>query len=261
MLTPGPGSQANTPLDELEVNLSNLKIGVKRVANLASSVQNYGEANTQLFQAQESLNIAEKHLAELESHEAQSNAQLVILLQDAKAYLTETPDTLCPVCEQAEIEPSGLVQRLGQRIEGMDNIKQANDMKSKAEKYLQDKKTLLKRAEDVLFENAEAAQSHFAQDFPQLESIKNFEEDRREQAIQVGLALHNELITSLPKLQTELDTIQKQSNTLTTIKQLVRTLDEKAIEAKQTEVLQKRLEQAVEVFEVKRKAYVRNYLA
>ena len=72
--------------------------------------------------------------------------------------------------------------------------------------------------------------------------------------------MHNELITSLPKLQTELNATQKQSNTLTTINQLVQTLDEKAIEAKQTEVLQKRLEQAVEIFEDKRKAYVETIL-
>ena len=152
----------STPIDKLEKELENLKTGVKRLESLASSVQHHGETNTQLSQAQESLNEAEKQLVELESGEAQSNAQLVILLQDAKAYLTETLDTLCPVCEQVEIEPSGLVQRLDQRIAGMDNIKQANDMKSKAGRNLQAKSTLLRQAEEGLLKNAEAAQSYFA---------------------------------------------------------------------------------------------------
>ena len=249
-------SQVDTPLNILDSELKNLKSGIKRVENLNTSIQDYQQAKTQVSQAEDELNKVIKLLTELEAGEAQSNAQLVVLLQDAKAYLTKTPDVLCPVCEQAEIEPEKLIQRLDQRIAGMDNLKRAKDAKEKARSYLQNKSTLLKQAEKRLIKYAEEAQSHFTQDIFQMASIQILKQDEIDQAIKVSYALHSELATRLPKLRADFETIQKQRNTLTSIKQQVQTLDEKSIDAKQAEIMQKRLGQTVEIFEVKRKAYV-----
>ena len=253
-------SQADIPLDVLESELESLKSGVKRIENLDSSILGYQQANTQASLARDELKEAVELLAALESGEDQSNAQLVTLLQDAKTYMTRTPDSLCPVCEQTEIDPDKLIQRLDQRIAGMDNLKRANDAKEIAQRNLQYKLAIYQQAEEGLIKHAEEAQSHFGQDVLQPDSIQNLKEDELEQAIKVSLALHNELTTRLSKLQIDLETVQKQCNTLTSIKQLVQTLDEKSIEAKQSEVLQKRLEQAVKIFEAKRKTYVESVL-
>ncbi|MBL4866842.1 MAG: AAA family ATPase [Pseudomonadales bacterium] len=214
-------NQANTPLDALETDLAKLKLGVKRVEELVFSIHGYEQANAQVIQAQENLQQAENEIAALESDEAQSNAQLVTLLQDAKSYLSKTPDTICPVCEQTEIEPVNLVQRLDRRIAGMDELKQANDKKVLAQKHQQNKSTLLQPAVENLLKQAVAAQEHFTQDFPKLESIQNIKEDKSEQALQVALTLHSNLASRQAELQTQLNSTQKQCHTLTSIKQLV----------------------------------------
>jgi len=253
-------NQANTPLDALEAELAKLKLGVKRIEELASRVHEYGQANAQVIHAQKNLRQTEEKIAALESGKAQNNAQLVTLLQDAKSYLSKTPDTICPVCEQAEIEPDNLVQRLEQRIAGMDELKQANDEKVLAQKNQQGKSMLLQQAEENLLKHAIAAQEHFALDFPQLESIQGLKEDKPEQALQLALTLRSNLVPRQPELQAQLNSTQKQCHTLTSIKQLLQTLNEKSVEAKQTEALQKRLGQAVEIFEAKRKTYVETVL-
>ncbi len=253
-------SQANTPIDTLEKKLSNLKNGVKQVENLVSSVQKHTRAKGQINQAEADLKLAEERLTTLEADDAQNNAQLVTLLLDAKTYLDKTPDTLCPVCEQTEIDPDNLIRRLDRRIERMDSLKQANASRLRAQKNQQAEQRVLKEAEEDLLEHAGAAQLHFARDFPQLESIENLRGAKREQAVQVALTLHNELTERLDSLKIQLENTRKQYHTLTGIKQSVQRLDEKSAEAKKAEALQKKLGLAVEIFEAKRKAYVEGIL-
>ena len=251
-------SQANTPIDTLKIKLSNLKNGVKQVENLVSGVQKHTRAKGQINQAEADLKLAEERLTTLEADDAQNNAQLVTLLQDARTYLDKTPDTLCPVCEQTEIDPDNLIRRLDRRIERMDSLKQANASRLRAQKNQQAEQRVLKEAEEDLLEHAGAAQLHFARDFPQLESIENLRGAKREQAVQVALTLHNELAAAarLDNLKIQLENTRKQYHTLTGIKQSVQRLDEKSAEAKKAEALQKKLGMVVEIFEAERKAYV-----
>lgn len=252
--------QSKVEIGSIEKKLGELKSGVKLIESLKANLQNYRQAKRELDQAEKELKQAEENLVAVESNAAQSNAKLVTLLEDAKTYLKANPDTTCPVCEETKIEPENLIKRLEQRITDMAGIKQANDAKNRAQKNQQTKTSLLERLEGNLLKAAEGAQLHFEQDAVQQTVIQKQRVDDIAKAIETSIALSDALAARQAELQTQLDSIQKQCHTLTSIKQLVSTLDEKAIGAKKAEQLQKKLEQAVEIVETKRKAYVKTIL-
>jgi len=248
--------QSKSEINSLEKELTNLKEGVKLIENLVTNAQNIKQGDIDFKQAEKEIQQAREQLATIESNSIQSNAQLVTLLEDAKIYLKVSPDEICPVCEETKIEPNNLIQRLEQRITGMDKLKQANDVVKRAQKNLQTKSVLLQKIKENVLNSGEKAQTHFVENIANEGSIQKQRTDKPEQAIKLAIALNKELTTQHDELQEQLDKIQKQSNTLTTIKQLVATLDEKSSEAKNAERLQKSLGQVVEIVETKRKAYV-----
>ncbi|VAW57315.1 hypothetical protein MNBD_GAMMA07-2794 [hydrothermal vent metagenome] len=251
-------AKANTQL--LESSVAKLKAGLKHSDNLARNTEAYTQASEEFKQAEEKLEQAKKVLQGIEAEENKSNAQLVTLLEDAKAYLEESPDKVCPVCEQTEIDAGVLVKRLAQRIEGMDKLKQANGVIKQASINQKTKSELLQGAENKLLNAAESAQAHFVNNLQDKNVIKQQRESDNPLAIQSAINLNAELAAKKEQLQAEYDNAQKQINTLSSIKQLINTLDEKLGEAKQSEVVQKKLGQAVEIFESKRKAYVETVL-
>lgn len=253
-------SQAKAEVELLEQELTDLKAGVKHSENLARNSRNYEQVSEELKQAETKLTLAQQQLAKLETDENQNNAQLVTLLVDAKDYLQASPDKLCPVCEQTEIEADALVKRLAQRIEGMDILKQANNEIKQANNNQQTKSELLQRAEKALLNAAESAQTYLVKKLSDNVSIKHQRAENLRQALALAAALNIDLSSQQANMQTQLDDLQKQMHTLTSIKQLVFTLDEKAGEAKQAELLQIKLGQAVVIFESKRKAYVETVL-
>ncbi len=252
--------QSKVEIGALEKELGDLKSGVKLIESLKTSLQSYRQVKRELEQAEKELKQAEEKLAAVESDAAQSNAKLVSLLEDAKGYLKVSPDTLCPICEETKIDPGNLIQRLDQRLTGMASIKQANDAKGQAQKNQQTKSGMVQRSVENLFKAAEGAQLHFDQNVSQENSIQKQRADNVARAIELSIALCDELAARQVELQNKLDSTQKQCNTLTSTKQLVSTLDNKTSEAKQAEKLQKKLEKAVEVVEAKRKAYVETIL-
>ncbi|HEC26234.1 MAG TPA: hypothetical protein ENI67_02350, partial [Gammaproteobacteria bacterium] len=252
--------QSKGEIGALEKELAGLKSGVKLIENLKTNLQSYRQAKRELELAETELKQAEERLAAVETNAAKSNAKLVTLLEDAKTYLKASPDTLCPVCEETKIEPENLIQRLDQRITDMASIKQANDAKSQAQKNQQTKSGLLQRSEENLLQAAEAAQAHFEQNVPEQSSIQKQRVANSAHAIELSIALRDDLAARQVELQKQLDATQKQCHTLTSIKQLVSTLDEKSSGSKQAEKLQKKLKQAVEIVEAKRKAYVETIL-
>jgi DNA repair exonuclease SbcCD ATPase subunit len=249
-------SQAKAEVESLEQELANLKAGIKHSDNLIKNYQSYDQASDELKQAKAKLEQEKQHLAGIEASENRNNAQLVTLLEDAKDYLQVNPDELCPVCEQTEIEADKLVKRLGQRIEGMEKLKQANVAIKQATTNQQTKVELLQRAEKNLLNAAESAQIHFVKELTDDVSVRHQREKDLTQALALAAAVNIDLSSKQATLQVQFDQLQKQSHTLTSIKQLVSTLDEKVSEAKQTESLQLKLGQAVQIFESKRKSYV-----
>jgi energy-coupling factor transporter ATP-binding protein EcfA2 len=253
-------SQTQSDVESLQQELVDLKSGLKHSDNLTKNEQAYQQASDELKQAKEKLKQAKENLAGMEANENKNNAQLVILLEDAKDYLQTSPDKVCPVCEQTEIEADKLVQRLAQRIEGMDALKQANAAIKQATTNQQTKIEFLQRAESNFLNAAQSAQFHFVKELPDEGSIKFQREENKKQAMQLTASLNTELLAQKDALQNSFEKLQKQIHTLTSIKQLIATLDEKAIEARQTETVQKKLGQAVEIFEAIRKVYVETVL-
>ncbi len=252
--------QAKADIAMLNDTLAALKSAVKLIEDLAAEKQKYTEAANDSKLAETAVQQAEKSLAVLEAEAVKSAAKLVTLLQEAKEYLSASADTLCPVCEQTKIQPDNLIQRLDQRITGMNSLKVANEAKSRANDNLKTKSALMQQAEQRLLETAEAARLSFNEEIDKAAFADDQSGDNAE-AVQSAFALYDYLAARQADLQTQLDNTQKQCNTLAGIKQHVETLDVKAGEAKHAESLQKRLGLAVDIVEAKRKTYVETVLA
>ena len=252
--------QAQTPTEDLQTRLQELKTSLRNIQNLQVKAEAKTTAEQAVADAQQLLQQADQALTKAESGEGNISAELVTLLQDAKTYLTKSLDTLCPVCEETAIVPSQLVERLQQRIEGMNALKQANDTKLRAEKSLHSKQDQLTQAIENMLDVSQAAQQHFHPDVPEAESIAKLRESAGEAALAKAIELQNTLEASLEELQVESDATQKQLNNLASISQYIKTLDEKSIEAKKKESLSNRLQKAVNIVEAKRKAYVEGVL-
>ena len=253
--------QATTPLEQLQAKLAKQRAGVKYSENLQARSEELKTTEQQLTQAKEDLEAAERQLIEVESVERKGNAELVTLLQDAKNYLTKTPDTLCPVCEETTIEPTELAQRLGQRISDMNALKQASDAKNSAQRGVNSKQDQLSEVTKKLLDAAQAAQEHFTPGLDNGSSIQRLRQINEKEALAQTGQLHNQLAAELGKFQSDLESTRKQVNNLTSIRQYVKTLDEKSVEAEQRESLSNRLQQAVNIVEAKRKSYVESILS
>ena len=253
--------QAVIPTEQLKGKLANLKAGVKHCENVGAQAADVASAEQQLAQAREAQAAAAEQLAAVESGGGGSSAELVRLLQDAKTYLTKTPDRLCPVCEETAIDAAELVQRLHQRITGMNALKQASDAKSKADKTVHTRQDQLQQSRNRLLDVARASQQHFYPELADSETIEKLRQVDIEKALLKAGQLQTELAGGLEALQTDLNATQKQLHNLTSIRQSVKTLDEKSVEARTREALSKSLQQAVNIFAAKRKSYVEGVLA
>tara|TARA_R110002049_G_scaffold112092_1_gene261478 strand:- start:9322 stop:11649 length:2328 start_codon:yes stop_codon:yes gene_type:complete len=255
--------QAQTPTEALKAGLQNLKISLRHI----DSLQQKGLAKTTAEQAvgvaQQELQQAEQSVADAESGGGLGSAELVTLLQDARAYLTKSPDSLCPVCEETAIVPGDLVVRLEQRIDAMSALQKAGDNKLRAEKNLHAKQDQLSQSIENLLNAAQSIQEYFYPDesASDSDSIARMREVDADAALAKTLQIEAELVTRLEQLQADEAAQQKQLNNLSSIIQYVKTLDEKSAEAKQKESLSKRLQQAVTIVESRRKAYVEGILA
>ena len=253
--------QAITPLEQLQATLAEQTAGVKLVESLVSGIQDFEQTKAYLSQSRGELEEAEKYLATLESGQTQGSAELVTLLLDAKTYLTKTPDTLCPVCEETAIEPTELAQRLERRISGMNALRQASDAINREQRKVNSKQDQIAQAKERLLYAAQAAQEHFTSGLDNGTSIQRLRQINENEALAQTGQLHNQLSSKLEQFQSDLEITRKQENNLTSIRQYVKTLDEKFIEAKQKGSLSKRLQQAVNIVEAKRKSYVEKILS
>jgi len=255
--------QAKTPTEALQAKLQELKSSLKHVDSLQQKVVAKIAAEQSVEEARQQLTQAEQLVADAESGEGKSNAELVTLLQDAKTYLTKSPDTLCPVCEETTIMPGDLVGRLEQRIDAMSALQQASAGRLRAEKNLHAKQDQLMQSIESMLNVAQAAQEHFyaEESASEADSIAKLRESKVETALAKTMQLEAELGARLGQLQADEAATQKQFNNLSSIKQYVNTLDEKTTEARQKESLSKRLQQAVIIVEARRKAYVEGILA
>ena len=254
--------QAAAPTEQLQTRLADLKAGVRHIESLQAQAEIVKTAGESLDQAQQELRSAEQQLEEVEYQAGQSNVELVTLLQDAKAYLVKASDTtLCPVCEETNIVPAELAQRLQARINGMKALKQASDKITRTEQNVRSKLDQLTQAKQKLLHTADNVQKHFYPQTTDDRTIGKLLETDLDKALAEANNLYNQLAARLEQLQEEVENTQKHINNLTSIRQYVRTLDDRSLEARSKEVLSRRLQQAVSIVEAKRKNYVEGILA
>ncbi len=254
-------SETTTPPEALQQELTKLKTGVKHTESLQTQTKAVEDAQQQFTAAEKALEVATTELAALESDPGQNNSQLVTLLQDAQTYLSTTPDTVCPVCEQTQIDPSQLVERLKSRIQAMHKLKLASDRKMRAQQLAQTRQEQLSKEQEKLLVVADAAHRYFSSsgnDETSLQILQNLEIDNTSVTLP---ALQSQVATRQQELQTQRDTLQKRIHNQTSIKHYTDTLKEKLAEAKQKESLCKRLTQAVAIVEAKRKQHVEQVLS
>ena len=135
---------------ELSSDMTRLQEQVKEVETLESAfrlgetgLNSLDSARKAHKEAEQSLKEAEDKLKKTESEQAQQNAELVTLLEGARAYIEGRQDlTQCPVCEQ-QITPVDLARRLKDRIREMQEIKVLVEKVSTAKAALQVKTSLV----------------------------------------------------------------------------------------------------------------------
>ncbi len=164
--------QSMIPTEQLQDDLEKLKISVKHCENLIAKKNAIITIEQQLAQAEEIRVEKEKQLSAIELSDGEGSAELIKLLLDAKTYLTKSPDTLCPVCEKTTIDSAELVQRLGQRIDSMESLKQASDAISRANKTVRNYQDHLDQVMDSFLDDAQIAQQHFYPATPETENIE-----------------------------------------------------------------------------------------
>jgi DNA repair exonuclease SbcCD ATPase subunit len=248
---------------EAKADTAALQASYKELSTRISTIEDLNRAALKLplaevaMQQAEKVNIvAEKELKTLEAESAAGNTQLVTLLRDAMDYLTESPDTLCPVCEQTEIEASELRERLGSRLDKLEALDGANQKLKVATAALSSKKALHEQVATDFLAVVSSALVLYADEFDQFEVFQKAKDSDRDRAVAIAKSLQQEISSTLSGLRDDATAIQKQLHTLTSVRQFVKTLDDKKAEAENRAALQNSLGKAVEVFEAKRKTYV-----
>ena len=140
-------------VNEIETLESVFRLGETGLSSLDSARKAYKVAEL-------SLKDAEDKLKEAESQQTQQNAELVKLLEAARAYM-EGRQTLiqCPVCEQ-QIAPADLVRRLKDRIKEMQEIKVLVEKVSTAKAALQVNTSLVEQNQKEACEKLKALASN-----------------------------------------------------------------------------------------------------
>ncbi len=252
--------QSVIPTEQLQKDLAKLKASVKYRENLNTETEALVSAKNQLAQAKAILAEKEEQLSAIEAIEGTGSAELLTLLLDARTYLSKSPDTLCPVCEKTAIDSAELVQRLGQRIVGMESLKQAGVEKSDANRSVHTYQDHFNQAMENLLGAAQIAQRNIYPDMPEAESIKQLQLIDKDKALLQARETQESLADSIEPLRSNIEDMQKQLNNLASIRQSVKILDEKLVETKYWEARSKCLQEAVDIFEAKRKSYVEGVL-
>lgn len=252
--------EAGADAEALEAEQKQLNTRVSVIADLLRRAESFIAEKSSLDDATQNHDAAKQSLHELEKEAAQGNTLLVTLLQDAKAYLTKSPQTVCPVCEEAEIDSGNLIQRLGQRLGEMTALDKAGTAVQTAAKTMASKQTLHAAAVTKLLASATAALDIYADKFAGTGEFRQAQDNDPQRAAAIALSLKEVLDQQLSRLKDNAGKIQKRLNTLTSIRRLVETLDEKTAEACDREALRDRLAGAVKIFASRRKTYVEKTL-
>ena len=220
--------------------------------------------------AEQALREAEDKLKKAESEQAQQNADLLKLLEDAKAYVESRPKLAeCPVCEQI-VSPADLVPRLKDRIKEMREIKVLVEKVATAKMTMHTKDSLLNQTQKEACEKLKTLGTALKastlgeitslsinwEDFSKLLSNSEHSDSIEGQARQlwkVTLPCRN-------LLQSRKDTDQKSINQHNAIKNYFEMMKQKQVQAANLESLVKKLKAILDIVSKERKDYVEEIL-
>ena len=199
-------------------------------------------------------------LEKIESDAHGHSAKLVTLLEDARTYLSETPDDVCPVCESTPIVAIDLVTRLDSRIQFLANIKHARDALSKANQQVEDAHQQHSAAQATLLAQTRAVLGALENTPPAYENFNELSEADAERALILAHQLEGESDPIRDTARDELLAIQQSIHTLKGVIHSLDTLAQKTAEMTQKGDLSNKLKAAVKLFESERKSYVEQIL-
>jgi energy-coupling factor transporter ATP-binding protein EcfA2 len=221
-------------------------------------------------ESETSLKDAEEKLKTAESQQAQQNAELVSLLEEARAYIEKRQTlTQCPVCEQ-QITPADLVRRLKDRIKEMQEIKVLVEKVSTAKAAVHAKSSVVDQNQKDVCEKLKALALHLKactlgevtslsvkwEDFAELCSAVGHSESIEIQARQ----LWQVIVPCRKLLQARKEIDHKSISQHNAIKGYFKTMKEKHAQATSLETLLKKLKAILDIVSKERKDYVEGIL-
>ncbi|NGZ08215.1 MAG: hypothetical protein CV088_02375 [Nitrospira sp. LK70] len=273
-----PGSDAIAWAEkESSCDITKLQAQVKEIEKLESAFKlgesvfpSLDSARTAHKGAEQSLRDEEDKLKKAESEQAQQNAELLKLLDEARAYIEGRPTiSQCPVCEQL-ITSADLVRRLKDRIKEMQEIRVLMEKVSTAKTTLHAKASLLDQTQKEACEKLKTLGSSIKsstlgeittlsvkwEDFSGLLSGAGHSESTEGQARQ----LWKVIFPCRTLLQSRKDADQKSVNQHNAIKSYFETMKQKQAQAASLEALLKKLKAILNIVSTERKDYVEEIL-
>lgn len=263
---------------EAAKDLTALEAAVTAIGSISTGLQNSETALTsldrsigELATARTSLTTAETDQATVEAKQAQGNAALLGLLQDAKKYVTGHKDTPhCPVCEQG-VQAADLMTRLDTRISGMNELSAAATAVSTARRGVESKESVFNQSRKEFCQKTKALglllKPSTLKEITDLniqwaDYEKLLTHDLPTEAIEAhARALLQAAVPCKSLLVTRKQTDQKSINQRNAIKGHYDTHTDKLTTAQALEGLSQKLSKALEIVSQQRKAYVEGILA
>jgi len=274
-----PGQDAITwAKQEAQKNIAELQSTVDAIDKLEDAFQDAQAELSQLDRAlsqQESANElltqAEMKQKEVEKQQMEKNTQLLKLLEEAKAYITQKgPLKQCPVCEE-DIDSSSLSKRLTERINDMHELSGSAVAVINAKDTANTRKTITQQITNLFFEKAKKLAALLqASTLPIITNLKikwdEFDNliltDKPSKGFEEQGRLLLTLTNSCPQaLNVCKDKNQKSINLHNAIRGHFETLNKKASDAKGLEKLAKKLKDALEIVSHQRKVYIEGILS
>lgn len=276
----GKASESAMAWAELEIakNVSELQDTVGKIDRLLTAFnavitksESLVRARTAEDSARDALKLAEEKQKEAEKQQVQQNAELLQLLEKARAYVEKRQQfDECPVCER-DMKAEDLLRSLITRIGDMKDLKTFVDLVSKATQDLQAKIAVVKEAQKQFCQAVKDIGNLLkSETLTEVTSLKvNWQKyndffsntDVSDQTEQLARALWADVVQCQASLQHRRDADQKSVNLHNAVRGHCETSQAKRAQAKSQEVLLKQLKLALDITSRERKDYVEGILA
>ncbi len=262
---------------ETKKDMTQLQAVVNEVEAITTAIQRIEIALTSLEavateqkDAETEYSNAVANQKQAEEKQAQQNSKLVILLQDAKTYVTQKKEAQCPVCEQG-VDPSNLLNRLTERIAAMKELSAIIEVTSAAKKQVELKKSATNQTRKSFCHQGKLLAGGLREmtlqevarlkiDWLNFENLISHEEPS--EIVEQEARMLWSLVTPIKQqLHDRKNSDQRSLNQYNAIKGFVDTITQKREDAKSMEELLGKLKKALGIVSTQRKDYVEGILA